>query len=281
MAVVFAVLTSNPSLLPCELRRLEGQVRLEERGAEARGVGYTSGEDVLLRRFAPEVALQVRALAPREESEALVYQAGSLPGGLAHEDNLQPFRFRHWLFASQGPATLLGPARARLAEALPEYLRRLVRGDTDGELLFFHTLAGLREVGRTDDASLPVLPVAQAVLGAMARLEAALEGGGRPAGVVLTNGRVLVAARGQAPLFYTVLEGSERCEECGLEGPGFEGDARARAHRRRRAVVVASDVVRPQGWLELPPGTAVAVDATLAVRNVVAWEAHAPAGPSP
>lgn len=270
MPLVFAVLTSNPGLLRCELRRLEGQVRVDGPAHATRGAGSFSQGEVLLRHLPQELLVSVRSLAPREDSGALVYVSSALPPGLLRDENTQPFRFRSWLFAHDGAPTSLGPARAAVMEALPLDLRRLVQGETDGELAFLHFLAALREVGHADDRMLPAADASRALLSALARLDSAA--GGRGAGsAVGTDGRILVAVRGgERPLHYTVLEGSDRCEVCGLTGGLPDTDANIRAHRLRRTVAVATHLVRSQGWLELPPRTAVAVDVDLQVRHVTA-----------
>ncbi len=88
---------------------------------------------------------------------------------------------------------------------------------------------------------------------------------------VATNGRILVATRwGEAPLYYTRLEGSDRCELHGITPTTPEAQPTVGAHRRQRAVVVASHVKRTQGWVELAQGTTLAVSEDLQVRHLPA-----------
>src|SRR5215217_3039226 len=137
MSVAFALLTSNPNLLRCELQRLEEQVSLGAEGpANAVGVGTYAQEDVLLERFASVDPRGLAGYAPRYGSEALLLHAARLPLGLAAEENTQPFRARQWLFAHAGQVPELKPLRAGLLERVPEHLRRLVLGGTDSEVLF-------------------------------------------------------------------------------------------------------------------------------------------------
>jgi len=78
-----------------------------------------------------------------------------------------------------------------------------------------------------------------------------------------------VATRwGESPLFYTRLEGTDRCEVCGISPTTPETQPAVLAHRRQRAVVVASHVKRLAGWLELPQGTTLVVSEDLQVQHL-------------
>lgn len=274
MSVVLAALTSDPNLLRCELHRLAGQVLLQgEQRSNAVGVGAYAQDEVLLRRFASDEELTLDSLAPRHESEALLFHGGRLPLGLSLEDNTQPFRARRWLFAHQGTLHGFDAVRAPLLESLPEHLRRLVRGGTDSEVLFAVFLRHLRDVGRTDDPRLEA-DVTGRLLADTARevAKAALDAGVTRASslnLVATNGFVLAACRfGEEPLFYTRLEGSADCEVCGVTPGTSETQPAVGAHRRRRTVVVASHLKRPSGWVELPQGTRLVVGSDLQVRHL-------------
>jgi predicted glutamine amidotransferase len=276
MSVVLAVLTSDPNLLRCELERLKGQVALQaEPRANAVGVGTYADGEVLLRRLASDAGMTLDSLVPPHESGALVFHAGRLPVGMSLEENTQPFRARNWLFAHQGALNGFESLRASLLEALPDYLRWQIKGATDSEVAFAYFLKLVREKGRTEDPRLEA-EVAGALLAETAReLEraAAQAGAARTSTLnfAATNGRILLAARsGEAPLYYTRLEGTDRCEVCGI-GPGTPDTQPAViAHRRQRVVVVTSHVKRPAGWVELPQGTALVVSEDLQVRHLPA-----------
>ncbi|QSQ27712.1 class II glutamine amidotransferase [Pyxidicoccus parkwayensis] len=274
MSVVLAALTSDPNLLHCELHRLASQVLLQgEQRSNAVGVGAYAQDEVLLRRFAGDGEPTLDSLAPPHESEALLFHGARLPLGLSLEDNTQPFRARRWLFAHQGSVHGFERLRAGLMASLPEHLQRLVRGGTDSEVLFALFLRHLRDVGRTDDPRLEAA-LAGHLLADTAREVAkasADTGIARTStlNLVATNGSLLVACRfGEAPLFYTRLEGSAECERCGLTAGTPETLPAVGAHRRRRTVVVASHLKRHAGWVELPQGTTLAVGPDLQVQHL-------------
>lgn len=276
MSVVLAVLTSDPNLLRCELARLKGQVTLQgEPRANAVGVGAYADGEVLLRRLASDAGVSLDSLPPPHESAALIFHEGRLPVGMSLEENTQPFRARQWLFAHQGALNGFERLRASLLAELPEHLQWQVKGATDSEVAFAHFLKQLRDKGRTEDPRLEA-EVAGALLAETARhLEraAARAGAARTSTLnfVATNGHILVATRsGEAPLFYTRLEGTEHCEVCGVTPAMPETHPMRIAHRRHRGVVVASHVKRTTGWVELTQGTTLAVSEELQVRHLQA-----------
>ncbi|WP_224367125.1 class II glutamine amidotransferase [Hyalangium versicolor] len=276
MSAVLAVLTSDPNLLRCELQRLEGQVAIQaEPRANAVGVGSYADGEVLLRRLSSDAGLTLAALAPPHESGALVFHEGKLPVGLSPEENTQPFRSRAWLFAHQGALNEFERLRGSLLEELPEYLRWQVKGSTDSEVAFAHFLKHLRDKGRIEDPRLEAELAAALLVETTRALErAAVQAGAARTSMlnfVATNGRILVATRwGEAPLYYTRLEGSDHCEVCGITATTPETQPKVMAHRRQRAVVVASHVKRTQGWVELAQGTALAVSEDLQVHQLSA-----------
>jgi glutamine amidotransferase len=141
--------------------------------------------------------------------------------------------------------------------------------------MFAHFLKLLREKGRTEDPRLEA-EVAGRLLAETARdmeRAAAQAGAARTSTLnfVATNGRILLATRsGEAPLYYTRLESTDRCEVCGIGPKTPESQPAVIAHRRQRVVVVASHVKRPAGWVELPQGTALVVSEDLQVRHLPA-----------
>ena len=80
---------------------------------------------------------------------------------------------------------------------------------------------------------------------------------------------MLIATRyGSEPLYYALLEGTDRCERCGLDQANPDTQPLVREHRRRRTVAIASNLSRATGWIEIPNGTAIAVDRDLNVQTL-------------
>ncbi|MBM7115166.1 class II glutamine amidotransferase [Archangium primigenium] len=270
MPVALAVLTSDPNLMRCELHRLEGQVslRTEEGRCNAMGIGAYAQEDVLLERFPRDADPRLELLAPRHETEALLVHGRRLPVGQSLEENTQPFRARRWLFAHAGSLEAFADLRPELLAALPDFLRRQIRGETDSEVVFAHFLKRLWETGQVDDPRVSARVAGQVLADtAQALAQASVRAGAARTSslnLLATNGRVLVATRlGAAPLYSTRLEGTDTCEVCGLTPQTPDIQPGVKAHRRRHTVVVATHPQRTAGWVELADGATLGVDADL------------------
>ncbi|HEY8209335.1 MAG TPA: class II glutamine amidotransferase [Myxococcaceae bacterium] len=275
MAVAFSVFTSDPNLLACELERLSEQVALVNGDRQnAVGVGHYGSDEVLLQRSRFEgPPREVWKLVPQLQSEALVYHSGPLRPGDALEEGAQPYRFRHWLFCHVGAINEWPRVRALLADELPDYLLRSLPGERQGEAAFGLFLKQLRDAGRMDDPMLGALEAGRLLGRSVTRLQALASQAGAARtsrlDVIATNQVMLLAARsGDAPLHYRLLEGIGRCERCGITESSPESQPRVLAHRRVRTVAVATDLLRPAGWLEVQKGTVLAADRKLGIHFV-------------
>ncbi len=275
MSLAFAVFTSDPNLLQCELLRLEDAVITSQSArANAVGLGSYAQDDVLFQRFRSAMDLKsLSRLWAGRESDALLYHACELPLGMSPEENTQPFRYRRWMFCHNGAVSELARAKEGLLAQLPKFLQRQIGGDTRGELVFALFLKLVRDAGKLDDPLIEPALVAQ-LLGKTVRLieQTSVEAGSStPAAIncIASNGSLLVASRfGGEPLFYTLLEGSAHCERCGIDATTLETLPVVRAHRRRRTVAIASHPARASSWIEIPSGTAIAIGRDLSLQQL-------------
>ncbi len=106
MGALVAILQSDPNLLRCQVARLDAHVSLVEgdRLPDAYGFGHYGGGSVLLgkRPTGAAHALGLRELVGQLDSEALLVHARCATVGKAKDENTHPFRFRRWLFAHDG-----------------------------------------------------------------------------------------------------------------------------------------------------------------------------------
>jgi hypothetical protein len=270
MAVTVAVLTSHPSLLPCQLARLSPQVPLhpEQARISTVGVGFVSDDGLLLRRYAASEA--PRSLAQGafgDPAGALIYRAELLAASASAEDIGQPFRLGRWLFAQSGQLEAWPAVQAWVEAELPPHLLTQVGARSLGAAAFGLFLKGLRGLERGDtEAHAPEAAGVLLQVGRALAQRAAAEGAAHAARLLLvaTDGRCLLAARlGGPPLSFRLLEGSGECLRCQL-GPSTRGrEASVRTHQQARAVVLATSPVPGAHWLELPEGHGLAVGSTL------------------
>jgi glutamine amidotransferase len=273
MGALVAVLQNDPNLLRCQIRRLEQHVALgqPDRLPDAYGYGYYKGSDVLLgkRPSGAPGLFTLSQLAGAVDSEAVLVHARHATVGTQKDENTHPFRFRRWLFAHDGTVEAFRELKPRLLESLPEFLRRNVEGETDSEHAFMLFLKQVRDEGQLDDLDVDARTVGRALAAVVRQLDgwAREVGATRPSTLnfVVTNGRVLAATRRGRPLHYALLEGILPCPRDGI-GPGTpESDPRVRPHRQVKAVCFATHLLQPNGFIEVPDSSVVAVSRTLQV----------------
>lgn len=270
MAQLVAILLSDPALLPCVLRRVEGAVDLRAGAGKALGVGYFENGKVLLRKRPAPAEVSLGQLAGDVKSELLVAAAHGVGVAGFREEDTEPYRFRGWVFAGTGRIVPLGERQAVLA-SLPEHLQRGVQGPSDAELAFVATLARIQEDSRAlDRFDLDPDVAAQGLAVTLGLLDERARAAGVPlpqTTAVLSNGRMIAAVRRGRPLSYSLIEGLQACDVCGLDRTATETDPRARPHRLVKAVVLAT---RPKSdglqWIEIPDGHRVTVSRSLSIR---------------
>jgi hypothetical protein len=277
MSNAFAVYTSNPNLLRCELHRLEGQIVLTDALAQTATVGLGSYEqnEVLLQEYSvADVHSSYSQLWRGVASDVAIMHAAEVPVGAQLERYVQPYRFRSWMFSHVGDVQEYGKFRMKLIAALPELLQRQLSSDLVSEGMFALFLKNARELGRLDDTDYP----ATAVVEALRRTTRQVQSYAQEAGAVrapelnffATNGRMLVVSRcGPKPLHYALLEGSTQCDVCGVNAQTSENQPLVISHRRQRSVAVATQTTSKasNGWLELPPDRILSVGPQLNVQQ--------------
>ncbi len=261
MSVVLAVQTSDPNLLRCQLRRIAGAVHLSVPSANARGMGFHHGGEVLIERLpVAHLAPDLESLHAPPEADVLLFSASSLPVDLSLDENAQPFRERGWLFASAGQTLHAARVRQALSGELQSHAVQQLRGQTSAEIGFGLFLSRLRPGdGLTPEHA------AQSLRAVALR---SAEASGVAHTLIATNGELLVAARaGAVPLFYSLLEGLGECARCGLKSGASETNPAVVEHRRARTVVVASALTpEARGFVELKDGEALAVQSGTKLR---------------
>jgi predicted glutamine amidotransferase len=219
MARLFAFIANRPDL-GARVMAAESTL-LEERASDSPlgwGVGFYQGGEVLLRRR----PIDERPVLPLGDavhdirSDVLIGQVRQATVGTMRTENTHPFRHRQWLFAHTGTVAGFPGLRDRLAESIPQFLRRNVRGDTDSELLFHLFLSFLHDSGKLDHPSVDPADVRVALrscLSLVDRLSA--EEGAEATGcnVLVTDGENVIALHGKGNMAYRLLQGRHDLEE--------------------------------------------------------------------
>jgi glutamine amidotransferase len=117
---------------------------------------------------------------------------------------------RSWLFAHHGTIGRFDDIRDNLAEMMPDFLLRNVRGQTDSEYLFHTLLALLHDAGQLDNPDVQEAQALTAISAAVTlveRLAAEVGSTHNSLSFILTNGRAMYALSHGAPMIYVERQG--------------------------------------------------------------------------
>jgi glutamine amidotransferase len=233
-------------------------LRVERVGQEPLGWGvgfYQAGETLLRRRpFDDRKVLDLAEAAEDIRTDVLIGHVRHATVGTLRTENTHPFRYRMWLFAHSGTIGGYDRLRERLLDALPEFLRRNVRGETDSELLFYLFLSFLHDAGQLGDGAAPAPRVAEALRASIALVDRLSAEEGKPPNrgdILVTNGEALLAAHRNGGMAYRVLKGKSDVEE--LLGEEGLRKTRIPSIDSTRFSFIASELASlPAGWTAVP-----------------------------
>lgn len=246
MSHLIAYLGNEPENLSCALFSARNALFVRDpRGVDGWAVGFIQGGDVLLqKRPKAEVAeVDLYALVRDLKADAMIARVGFGHQGNISAENADPFRFRSWLFGAVGTLPGFDGFRDKLLQAVPDFLRRNIRGTSASEHVFHLFLAYLHDAGLLDVASPDPAEVKIALEGTLSfvrRLVSTETGSDAPAmelALVTTNGRSLVATSLSHPLQYLRVNGIADCPVCRNRTPHDETGRRI-SHDALHAVVL-------------------------------------------
>jgi glutamine amidotransferase len=242
MARLFGVLCNRAELTPALLTSEAATLRVQSRSPLGWGLGFVQGGEVLMRRRPVDDrgVLQPGELAADLRTDFLLGHVRRATVGTLRPENTHPFRYRQWLFAQTGTVSNFEAARPRLLDAVPEFLRAGVRGETDAEVVFHIFLSFLHDAGTPDSASpSQVSSALRATLSLVNSSVAELGGADSPLNMMVGNGEFLVALGSGARMAYRVFSG--RHEVDALIGDDLALRRRVPEPSGFFAVVLASD----------------------------------------
>jgi len=269
MCRLYGFRANAPTKVECTLVHAQNALLLQSR-ADLRGKSHPDGWGIgFYHNTIPEVErrasaayedLHFSATAERVYSETVIAHVRMATVGQPLVSNTHPFSYGRWIFAHNG--TLSGFARLcrRLEHEVDAEFAAHRVGETDSELIFVWMLTRMARAGispelHCDDTTSLVQLVTESVRQLAAESAASGERGPARLNFMLTDGKILVASRWNHTLYWVARHGIHDCEICGIphvhEQPGHE----------YRAVVVASEPISHESWLELPEHSILSVDA--------------------
>jgi predicted glutamine amidotransferase len=228
----------------------------DQRGAW--GIGFYQGDEVLHKKQpAPDgEPIDWDVIANKIQTDCAIAHLRQATVGGFSLDNTHPFRLRQWLFAHVGTVRAFEEIKEPLLAALPDFLRRNIRGSSDSELLFHTMLAGLWSRGQLDAAE-PSLTTVLESMGEAVQTIDKLAGGASTLNAILSNGRFMYALRHGASFGYT--------EHVGLQDPAEPGEERARpgSPLLHYVMLVSGGQEVPAGYQTLQEGHVAAISRDL------------------
>ena len=272
MSHLVAYFGNEPENMSCALFSARNALTSTNHGPEGWALGFIQGGDVLLQKRprAEAAEIDLYALARDLKADAMIGRVGLGPEGNKSAENADPFRYRSWLFGSVGSIPAFELIRDRMLAAIPDFLRRNLRGRSSSEHLFHLFLSYLHVAGILDLPSPNPAQVEGALQGALSftgrLIQSTGEGEGNERGhgmelaLVATNGRSLVATVRSHAMQMLRIDGIADCPVCqGRANPN--GDGRRISHESLRAVIIEANAQtqgRP-GWRPIAENTALIV----------------------
>jgi glutamine amidotransferase len=185
-------------------------------------------------------------------------------------ENTHPFTYGCWTFAHNGTLEGLEELDQELNAEIPTDLRRCRTGKTDSELIFLWFLARMRSGGLEPSGRCTDLDGLADLLGSAVReldaRSAPYQTDEKPSrlNLLLTDGHMLLATRWRHTLYSVSRHGVHDCEICGI--PHVHHDP----GRTYQAVVLASEPISDEEWIEIPERSVVMVneEIEIAVRSI-------------
>jgi len=161
-------------------------------------------------------------------------------------ENTHPFVDGMLSFAHNGTLPQFDVLRSRLLEETSAVQREAIDGETDSEHLFRHLLS-MRE----SEPHLSLADTLRRVVSNVERWVDSLQGSPKVGlNLVLTDGEEVAGTRWGRTLYRVEREGVYDCEICGFPHIHTLPD------RSHRAVVLASEPITHEPWVEIPERTA-------------------------
>jgi glutamine amidotransferase len=263
MCRLYGFLATEPTRLECSLvtaqNALQNQSDRDSRGvrnADGWGIAHWVGDDrEVIKSTMPAFADdQFAEVASGIWSEAAIAHVRAATVGSISTDNTHPFTFGTWAFAHNGTI----PAFDHVATRLDVGPYGPPDGDTDSELTFPWILNRMGEYGLEPGLTADGLgPIVELLADSVLELvDLSLRSGATEQpklNFILSDGRHLAASRWGNSLYWTYRKGIRDCAVCGTSHCPSADD-------HYRSVVVASEPLTDENWIEVPEASVLGVE---------------------
>ncbi len=260
------IFASDSRHLKCAVALAEPHLRASiGSGRHRLGVGYYSGDEVLLTRRPIGQDLGLLALIGPAVGNHVLVGVDDSPSVQFRLEGTPPHRFRNYLGVWAVGNVHRKDFADRVLFNLPEYLARDIKSQVPGELMFHLFLSYLHDMGRLDTRSVRPDTLVDALRSTFQLFPKVAEVGPREAAPLLaacvTNGEHLVAAARGVSAWMRHGVGIESCSLCSDPVRTRDHDPRRVDHPDVRVSVflLTGSSEAPAGYAALPEGQVVAV----------------------
>jgi predicted glutamine amidotransferase len=262
MSRVLALVGNRPDVCGVAAKKYAHLLQVETHGkALGWGIGFYQAGEALLRRRPLDDREVIEISALNDISAGLIIAQIRTPGvGALRTENTPPFRYRDWLFAQRGTIAGFEQIRDPLLERVPEFLRCNLRGETDGEAMFYSFLSCLDEHVGLDRDRISPAHLRDAMRAAMARLEQLLGSAASSSAAIdwfVSDREQVIALHRTGTMMYRRFEAPEELEALLPHGPPG-----ASLHPFRCSVIASGLDDPPEHWLRVEPGRLVTLNRT-------------------
>jgi predicted glutamine amidotransferase len=259
----YGFLATDATRLECSLVSAQNALVVQSdrdgrgvRNADGWGIAHWIGEEKkVIKSTMPAFADDqfVETASDIWSESAIAHVRNATVGGV-HDDNTHPFTFGRWAFAHNGTLTALDHVSTRLE--LGGY--GPPTGETDSELIFRWLLNRMADYGLDPHAPAESLePIVELLADAVLTLVdfSVLAGASDTPklNLLLSDGRHMAASRWGNTLYWTHRRGIRDCAVCGVSHCPSADDT-------YRSVVIASEPLTDERWIEVPEGTVLGVE---------------------
>ena len=271
MSRLLGYMCSDDSLTPYAMAEVRQQAWMDEANSPATlGFGWVQESRTLLRKHPTQASepIDVLGLLADIPARAIVGHMSEEVDGAVDTLDLQPFRFRKWVFSQSGHVPFFDEFRDDLVANIPDHIRRNIQGKTDAEVVFHRFYHWMKKKGALSTPRPKGRLVAEAFAATLDELERLSHEAGHegPLSVdlIAASERLVVAARTGAPIHYRMFDGIEHP----AEEPLFAGHRPKQVeHPHFKGVFLASSLTaNVEGWHELADQSVMWVDGS--------WEAN-------
>lgn len=245
MSQFWGLSISDDTLVECALAPFYDHINLITGDTGWWGLGYHSRGEVLQRsepRSSGET-LDISEVVKGLRADLMLLHTRTATVGQTRRENVHPFRFKDWLFAHNGTIRGFEAIKDQLLEAMPAFIRRNIKGDTDSEHLFHLFVSFLYDAGELNRPDAGTAAIGDALIRTFATVDEFAAVAGEPtspSSFIVSDGYSFVAGSRSIPVDYAIVDGIDDCRVCRTSVRPGDTVSASVAHENLKAVIVRS-----------------------------------------